>query len=404
MGRNKIKIEKISNDRTRNITFEKRMKGLIKKAMELSILCDSEILLCIVDSKSNCMIYHSYNDFLAFIENQLFKNSPKKFVSNDNYIDEDDYSRDDADEKKTSELTKKKTKKKISDADESAKDESCLVKINKCFFGDATGRNKEFVEYCKSLTDLSKLKEENGTTNNNFTTIKSIKEKLSLKISIPGKNTNDGVDIGTKSDDKSISNNLSHSDSIMRGNFNYLSSLDNIKGKKFNLLNLEKPIPSDKENLSPLQIQLLNKDNLQYMEQGTPNMNSLFQLSNSGLNSFFFNKNYGNTPKDTPAGQAGFFMNFPPTPNSSHPFGNNSQKNSKKNSENFYMTNLGLPNNKKGKGISNNSIPSVDPISPINIKSCFQDEKLKSSSLQSSQTISTILKKSTKEDVNSSKD
>ena len=52
MGRNKIKIEKIKSERNRNITFIKRKKGLIKKAMELSLLCDAEILVGIV-SKDN---------------------------------------------------------------------------------------------------------------------------------------------------------------------------------------------------------------------------------------------------------------------------------------------------------------------------------------------------------------
>ena len=52
MGRNKIKIEKIKSERNRNITFLKRKKGLIKKAMELSLLCDAEILVAIA-SKEN---------------------------------------------------------------------------------------------------------------------------------------------------------------------------------------------------------------------------------------------------------------------------------------------------------------------------------------------------------------
>jgi hypothetical protein len=47
MGRNKIKIERIANERNRQATFTKRKNGLIKKAMELSILCDCEIALIV---------------------------------------------------------------------------------------------------------------------------------------------------------------------------------------------------------------------------------------------------------------------------------------------------------------------------------------------------------------------
>ena len=53
MGRNKIKIERIKSERNRNITYIKRKKGLIKKAMELSVLCDVNIFLCLIPKNSN---------------------------------------------------------------------------------------------------------------------------------------------------------------------------------------------------------------------------------------------------------------------------------------------------------------------------------------------------------------
>jgi len=47
MGRKKIEIKTIDDVRVRKVTFNKRKSGLIKKAMELSILCDCEIGLMI---------------------------------------------------------------------------------------------------------------------------------------------------------------------------------------------------------------------------------------------------------------------------------------------------------------------------------------------------------------------
>ncbi|XP_047312918.1 MADS-box transcription factor 23-like [Impatiens glandulifera] len=43
MGRGKIEIKRIENVNSRQVTFSKRRSGLLKKAKELSILCDAEI-------------------------------------------------------------------------------------------------------------------------------------------------------------------------------------------------------------------------------------------------------------------------------------------------------------------------------------------------------------------------
>ncbi|XP_022977969.1 MADS-box transcription factor 23-like isoform X1 [Cucurbita maxima] len=50
MGRGKIVIRRIDNSASRQVTFSKRRKGLIKKAKELSILCDAEVALIIFSS------------------------------------------------------------------------------------------------------------------------------------------------------------------------------------------------------------------------------------------------------------------------------------------------------------------------------------------------------------------
>ncbi|XP_018813442.1 MADS-box transcription factor 23-like [Juglans regia] len=50
MGRGKIAIQRIDNSTSRQVTFSKRRKGLIKKAKELAILCDAEVGLIIFSS------------------------------------------------------------------------------------------------------------------------------------------------------------------------------------------------------------------------------------------------------------------------------------------------------------------------------------------------------------------
>mmetsp|Transcript_263 Transcript_263/g.454 ORF Transcript_263/g.454 Transcript_263/m.454 type:complete len:534 (-) Transcript_263:225-1826(-) len=59
MGRKKIRIERISDERNRQVTFTKRKNGLMKKAMELSVLCDCDIALVIFNSNNKLFQYSS---------------------------------------------------------------------------------------------------------------------------------------------------------------------------------------------------------------------------------------------------------------------------------------------------------------------------------------------------------
>ncbi|KAK3220852.1 hypothetical protein Dsin_014822 [Dipteronia sinensis] len=47
MGRGKVVMERIENKINRQVTFSKRRNGLLKKAYELSLLCDAEVALII---------------------------------------------------------------------------------------------------------------------------------------------------------------------------------------------------------------------------------------------------------------------------------------------------------------------------------------------------------------------
>lgn len=59
MGRKKIQISKINDERNRQVTFTKRKFGLMKKAYELSVLCDCEIALIIFNTSNKLFQYAS---------------------------------------------------------------------------------------------------------------------------------------------------------------------------------------------------------------------------------------------------------------------------------------------------------------------------------------------------------
>ncbi|OVA17470.1 Transcription factor [Macleaya cordata] len=47
MGRGKVELKRIENTTNRQVTFSKRRNGLLKKAFELSVLCEAEVALVI---------------------------------------------------------------------------------------------------------------------------------------------------------------------------------------------------------------------------------------------------------------------------------------------------------------------------------------------------------------------
>ncbi|XP_022739467.1 agamous-like MADS-box protein AGL1 [Durio zibethinus] len=57
MGRGKIEIKRIANTTNRQVTFCKRRNGLLKKAYELSVLCDAEVALIVFSSRGRLYEY-----------------------------------------------------------------------------------------------------------------------------------------------------------------------------------------------------------------------------------------------------------------------------------------------------------------------------------------------------------
>ncbi|XP_037439999.1 MADS-box transcription factor 13-like isoform X2 [Triticum dicoccoides] len=57
MGRGRIEIKRIENTTSRQVTFCKRRNGLLKKAYELSVLCDAEVALIVFSSRGRLYEY-----------------------------------------------------------------------------------------------------------------------------------------------------------------------------------------------------------------------------------------------------------------------------------------------------------------------------------------------------------
>jgi hypothetical protein len=68
MGRGKVVLERIQNKINRQVTFSKRRSGLLKKAFELSVLCDAEVALIIFSNLGKLFQYSSTESvFLHFL-------------------------------------------------------------------------------------------------------------------------------------------------------------------------------------------------------------------------------------------------------------------------------------------------------------------------------------------------
>nr|BAF46354.1 MADS-box transcription factor [Alstroemeria ligtu subsp. ligtu] len=59
MGRGKIEIKKIENTTNRQVTYSKRRTGIMKKANELTVLCDAEVSLIMFSSTGKLSEYCS---------------------------------------------------------------------------------------------------------------------------------------------------------------------------------------------------------------------------------------------------------------------------------------------------------------------------------------------------------
>lgn len=63
MARNKLILKKIENKAYRHIAFAKRKTGLVKKAYELSTLCDVEVALVLFSRAGKLILFEGKKRF-----------------------------------------------------------------------------------------------------------------------------------------------------------------------------------------------------------------------------------------------------------------------------------------------------------------------------------------------------
>lgn len=90
MGRGRVQLKRIENKINRQVTFSKRRTGLLKKAHEISILCDADVALIVFSTKGklfqyatgSCMekILERYERY-SYAERQLITPDPESHLS-----------------------------------------------------------------------------------------------------------------------------------------------------------------------------------------------------------------------------------------------------------------------------------------------------------------------------------
>lgn len=68
MGRGRVELKRIENKINRQVTFAKRRNGLLKKAYELSVLCDAEVALIIFSNRGKLYEFCSTSNMAKTLE------------------------------------------------------------------------------------------------------------------------------------------------------------------------------------------------------------------------------------------------------------------------------------------------------------------------------------------------
>ncbi|KAK4367629.1 hypothetical protein RND71_011421 [Anisodus tanguticus] len=81
MGRGRVELKRIENKISRQVTFSKRRSGLLKKANEISVLCDADVALIVFSTKGKLFEYSSDCSMESILERYSY--AERKLNAND---------------------------------------------------------------------------------------------------------------------------------------------------------------------------------------------------------------------------------------------------------------------------------------------------------------------------------
>ena len=86
MGRKQIEIKKIVDKVAKEYAFAQRKRGLLKKTIELGILCDLELSLVIYDPEKNALIEYATENMT---DQRVIKLKSSKLFQHQRFVNED---------------------------------------------------------------------------------------------------------------------------------------------------------------------------------------------------------------------------------------------------------------------------------------------------------------------------
>ncbi|KAL0694834.1 hypothetical protein Bca4012_062014 [Brassica carinata] len=78
MGRVKLKIKRLESTGNRQVTYSKRKCGILKKAKELSILCDIDILLLMFSPTGKPTMFHGEHSCIEEVISKFAQLTPQE--------------------------------------------------------------------------------------------------------------------------------------------------------------------------------------------------------------------------------------------------------------------------------------------------------------------------------------